>query len=104
MTGIQPPMRRWYPDGMSTQFAPPPPTEQRSLRRRWIPVTLKLVAILAVISTVSAIWIGMKVYRQQAAIRQIVQCGGWYGTFPGAIRRGPDWIQQRIGDTWMAAF
>src|SRR5262245_38107229 len=44
--------------------------------------------------------IGLPIYRQRAAVREIWGVGGYLQTSPG----GPQWLRERVGDEWMKSF
>src|SRR5437764_876915 len=70
-------------------------------RRRRLPVSLRIfVAMLVLLCTASALWIGPKIYRQQAAIREIRNAIGTPTFEPGA----PPWLSARVPESWLQPF
>jgi hypothetical protein len=63
--------------------------------RRWIPLSLRIFAVLLVLIGLSrATWIGIRTQRQLAAIREIERLGGAIDTRNTA----PTWLKGLIGD------
>lgn len=88
---------------MVTQAHPTPdPTTGKPPRpRRWIPVSVKMfAAVLGLLLLGSLLRIGLPIYRQQAATREIERLGGNFGTKRG----GPEWLREWLGDEWMKLF
>jgi Leucine Rich repeats (2 copies)/Leucine Rich repeat len=69
--------------------------------RRWIPVSLRMLALLLAIVGVFAGREGVRMYRQQIAIREIEQAGG---TIVETEDGGPDWLRYILGDRCMQVF
>jgi hypothetical protein len=72
------------------------PEPQRFSIRLPRPLWIGLATVLLVIVAIG-LQIGMPIYRQQAAIREIERIGGWVGATLG----GPDWLRECVGDEWM---
>ncbi len=58
------------------------------------------VAAIVVIATGAGLRIGLPIYRQQMAIREVEHLGGKVGTIHG----GPEWLRGLVGDEWMRIF
>src|SRR5258708_40187401 len=78
------------------------PTGDRPPRRQcWVPMSLRMFAgVLVALSAGRALLIGVPIYRQQVAIREIERVGGGYTTRPG----GPAWLRSWIGDERVSVF
>ncbi|MBI3864631.1 MAG: hypothetical protein HY290_22360 [Planctomycetia bacterium] len=70
------------------------------LRRR-IPVALRMfAAMLVLFGGGGAVWVGVPIYRQQTAMREIHRLGGWT-----AVRYdGPEDLPRLAGDEWAHKF
>jgi hypothetical protein len=76
---------------------PDPTTEKPPRPRRWIPLSLRMfIAILLLLGLCGALWIGVPVYRQCVAVREIERLGGKVRT---ELRFAP-WIRDRFGEEW----
>jgi len=58
------------------------------------------LATLALIVTALVVQIGVPIYRQEAALREIKRVGGHVGTLPGS----PQWLRKKVGDERMRLF
>lgn len=88
---------------MSTQPRPTldPAPDKPPRPRRWIPLSLKIfMGTLLLVGVSRGLWIGIHIWREQAAIRELERLGAQMGTEPG----GPAWLRQSIGDDWMQPF
>src|SRR5262245_2417071 len=91
-----------YPDGMSVKATPNPLSIQprrfsiRLPRPLWIGSVAGVLVVVAV-----GLPIGVPVYRQYVAIREIEEVGGRVETYA----RGPKWLRRQFGDCqWMKPF
>src|SRR5262249_61895470 len=57
------------------------------------PLWIGMGAIVLVLTTI-ALRVGVPIYRQQVAIREIERLGGWVVT----EERGPNWLRRWFGD------
>src|SRR5262245_23212221 len=100
MTGIHYPFRRGYSDGMpavaiSTSDLS---TDKPPRHRRWIPLSLRMfVAILAVVGVAGVTWLGVRIYRHEAALAAIERAGGKAERVIG----GPAWLRRLPGGDWI---
>jgi hypothetical protein len=70
-------------------------------RRRWIPLSLRMFAVLlALLTAASALSIGVPAWRQYRAIREVERLGGSVQTNPN----GPKWMRDQLGDDTMRVF
>src|SRR5262245_46161134 len=75
------------------------PTLER--RRSWFPRPLWFFgATIVLIVAVVALRVGLPIYRQRAALREVERLGGSYEREPG----GPAWLHRVLGDEWMKYF
>lgn len=75
-----------------------PTTDEPPRRRRWIPLSLRVfAAILVILGVVRAVGIGVRIYRQYAAIGEIERLQGIVTTKKG----GPTWLRGWLGDNKM---
>lgn len=82
--------------GVSTTPEPAPPPR----RRRWVPLSLRIfLALLAILSAVTA-WEGLRMYRQQVAIREIERLGGKLNCQPDC----PKWLLPWLGTDQIKLF
>jgi hypothetical protein len=97
MIAIHPAIFRRYADGMATMPGNHPPSESarvsiRLPRPLWIGVAAAMMAVAAI-----GVQVGLPIYRQQVAIREIEH-------FNGSVQlhaRGPEWLRQWIGEKRM---
>jgi hypothetical protein len=68
----------------------PDPTEKPPRRRRAIPLSLRIFAGILLMLGIGALWVAVRGYRQDAAIRQLEQSGWAVLTRP----RGPEWLHR----------
>jgi hypothetical protein len=87
---------------METAFHSSPGAEaEKPRRRRWIPVSLKLLALLVVGLGIVGGREAVRMFRQQVAIREIEEAGG---TIVETEDGGPDWLRRLLGDQPMEVF
>jgi Leucine-rich repeat (LRR) protein len=92
-----------YSDGMTTSTppSPDPTTDKPPLPRRWIPLSLRMyVALLAILTVGTALWIGVPAYQQFILIQDIDRLGGSVQTSPV----GPSWLHQLLVDESLTMF
>lgn len=82
--------------GIPTISLPSPTTDKPPRPRRWIPLSLRMFAVmLLLVAACSSLWIGIRIFRRESAIRQIERASGkieWRQAGPKWVRRwfGPD--------------
>jgi Leucine Rich repeat len=76
-----------------------PVTDKPPCHRRWIPLSLRMfVVMLVLVGVGSTLWIGVPAYRQEVAVREIQEIGG-YVTFEDTR---PSWMRSLTGE-WIVA-
>jgi hypothetical protein len=66
--------------------------------RRWIPLSLKMfMAIMVLVFVGSSLWVGVPIYRQRLAMREIDRLDGSLVTMPD----GPEWIRDWLDEEQM---
>ena len=84
---------------MTTSTLGPTPHESRFSIRVPRPLWIGLATGVLIV-TGGALRIGLPIYREQVAIREIKRLGGQYMTSRG----GPDWLRKLVGDDRMELF
>lgn len=88
--------------------SPDPTTAKPPHPRRWIPLSLRMfVSIVVLLAAGSALWIGVRAYREHVAIREITRAirdSNRQDHNSTAIRlRGPEWWQELVLQGWISA-
>jgi hypothetical protein len=66
---------------------------------RWIPLSLHFFAVvMAILGSVGAGWIGVRLYRREAAIHAIERAGGEVTRVPRGPAWWPGWVRQAFED------
>jgi hypothetical protein len=71
-----------------------PAIEKPPRRRRWIPLSLRIFAVILVLVTLCSCW---QICLRHVAIQEIERTGG---TIVDARPRGPQWLRDRLGHDW----
>jgi hypothetical protein len=75
--------------------APPNATvETPPRRKRRIPVSLQICAVVALIGLASSVWIGVQLYRQRMAINELSR----FGAKIAGPARTPTWVEEHLPD------
>jgi hypothetical protein len=69
-------------------------TDKPPRRRRWVPITLRVLVVFLLLFAVASPYVGMRIYRQQAAINVIKGAGGFFVY----RREAPSWLRSSFGD------
>jgi hypothetical protein len=69
-------------------------------QRRWVPLSLRLFLALLGLLGLSCVWVGVRGYRQLAAIQEIEKLEGDVEQSPA----GPSWLRELIGADRMRMF
>jgi hypothetical protein len=86
---------------MSPPVTPDPTAAQERRLAICLPRPLWIgLAALVLVLVGGGLRIGVPIWQQQAAIREIERLGGWVGTEDG----GPDWLRRVVGRDWMKPF
>ena len=78
-----------------------PTTDMPPRAKRWVPLSLRIyLATMALLGVASVLFVGMPIYEQLIAIREIKRLGGGVSAQQG----GPDWLRDWLGDERMQGF